>query len=163
MFLSTDCVVFQFLHISLWSIWNYFHGRREGNSGLLMSRRVKWSEPTSRNINLAAAYNSEGRRKRLKQKKPGSWDNTAPGHWAMRGKRYQSRASQGISHGTLISRDAPWTKGGMSSNHWEKLFAISSLGTPQYRIKCSTLPSSALKTNNDNKKKQLKTFLLCIS
>lgn len=92
---STDFVVFHFLHLSLWSIWNYFSVRREGNPGLLMSRRVKWSEPSFRNINLAAAYNLEGRRIRIQQ------ENLAieiiwHGHWGLRRKLCPHRNPRNI-------------------------------------------------------------------
>lgn len=98
----------------------------EGNSGSLMSRRVKWSEPSIRNINLAAAHNLEWRRKRIKQR-----NLTAEIHSRLlkteedAGPRPQEVAIQTTSSAEMLCS----LKEVYHHSHWQNLPAIFLLGT----------------------------------
>lgn len=120
MFSSPDFAVCHlFLHWSHWSIWTYFSVRGEGNLGLLMGRRVKWSEPSFRNAYLAAAYNLKGRGYRLKQKTLAAeiihaGVVRAVGKAARTPQEVKIQVSASVVYGTFTLRDCRWAERVMS-------------------------------------------------
>lgn len=131
--LSMYSFFFFSLHLSLWSIWNYFSMNNEGNSGSLMSRRGKWSEPSFRNINLAATHNLGWRRKRIKQRNIAAEKHSGELKTEEEAEpRPQEVAIQGFTsaiHTTSSAETLHRLKGVCHHSHCQKLPAIFFLGT----------------------------------